>query len=230
MLNQRSFEKEQMDNLSLKGLKLERTLDGLSVINRLLGNTNGTLNAIKTILKDNNEILTIVDLGCGGGDNLREISNWCTKNNRKIKLIGIDGNSNILDLANSKVGGSIEYIQADILNKNFVLPECDILISSHFMYHFNDDDLVYFLNNCKSKVRKGIVFSELSRNSFAYILFKYLGFLLPLSPIVKQDGLLAIRRSFRKNELNTIVNKSVFNNYTIRYKWAFRYLLTINVN
>ena len=219
-----------MDDFSLQGVELERTLDGLSVINKFLGNTDATLSSVIEVLANNSGELTIVDLGCGGGDNLREIGKWCFKNNRIINLIGIDGNPNILEFAKSKVGISIEYIQGDILSPNFRLPECDILISSHFMYHFSDAELVRFIDSCKSKVTTEIIFSELVRSSFAYSLFKYMGFLLPFSSMVKNDGLLAISRSFRKNELKSIMQKTKFTQYTIKSKWAFRCLLTINTN
>jgi 2-polyprenyl-3-methyl-5-hydroxy-6-metoxy-1,4-benzoquinol methylase len=228
MLEQRSTEKEQLDNLKIGGAGLAKTLDGLSIINRFLGNTNTTFAAIKPILIQAENTLTVIDLGCGGGDNLRKIANWCSKKNVRVRLIGVDGNLNILDYALSKNTSSIavEYVQADILSSDFVLPYCDILLSSHFIYHFTDAKLVQFLKRAKTRVKHHIIFSELERNSLAYSLFKIGSLFMPFNKMIKQDGSLAIQRAFTKEELTSILIKAGFSNYEITQKWAFRLLIS----
>jgi 2-polyprenyl-3-methyl-5-hydroxy-6-metoxy-1,4-benzoquinol methylase len=228
MLEQRSTEKEQLDNLKIGGAGLAKTLDGLSIINRFLGNTNTTFAAIKPILIQAESTLTVIDLGCGGGDNLRKIANWCSKKNVRVRLIGVDGNLNILDYALSKNTSSIavEYVQADILSSDFVLPYCDILLSSHFIYHFTDAKLVQFLKRAKTRVKHYMIFSELERNSFAYSLFKIGSLFMPFNKMIKQDGSLAIQRAFTKEELTSILIKAGFSNYEITQKWAFRLLIS----
>ena len=228
MLKHRSTEKEQLDNLEIKGEELDRTLDGLSVINKLLGNTNATFNAVKPLIMESDKPLTIIDLGCGGGDNLRRIGEWCSNNNFEVTLIGIDGNANILKYAAEKKNNlGIEYIQLDILDKSFELPPCNILISSHFMYHFSDDELVTFLKNIKPKVSTQVIFSELERNLMAYILFRLGSWLMPFTKMVKQDGLKAIERAFTKDELKSIFRNAEIDSYSIKRKWAFRFLVKI---
>ena len=136
MLTKRSHIVEKLDNLESTGKNLTQTLDGLSKINRWLGNTKHTLKAVRKEF-EKYDIKTIVDLGCGGGDNLIAIAHWLSKHHKKVQLIGIDGNQNVLDYAQKKSKFQIEFQQADLLHPNFVLPECDLLISSHFIYHFN---------------------------------------------------------------------------------------------
>ena len=231
MLEQRSLEQEQMDNLDLSGKALHDTLDGLSVINRFLGNTNATSKAVQAEIKASNKPLTIIDLGCGGGDNLLSIAKWCEQQGIAINLIGIDGNQNILDYAakqnTSKI--DIQYTQADILAEDFLLPVCDLLISSHFMYHFSDTQLIGFLKKSKDRVQKKMIFSELSRSTIAYSLFKIGGPFMPFSKMVKEDGLRAIRRSFRQDELEHVFEQAGLSDYRIEWKWAFRYLISVSV-
>ncbi|MCO4813454.1 MAG: methyltransferase domain-containing protein [Flavobacteriales bacterium] len=230
MLDKRSFEKEQMDNLELSGEDLNKTLSGLSIINKYLGNTSSTFNAVKKEILYTDKALKIIDLGCGGGDNLRAISNWCKSNNRSIELIGIDANRHILEFAKQQNNSSrdIEYLQADILDSQFILPNCDILISSHFMYHFSDQQTADFLKKSKKNITTKIIFSELRRTSLAYFLYKIGSIFLPFSKIVKQDGLTAIARAFKKKELIHIFEIAGFKEYTIKYKWAFRFLILID--
>lgn len=231
MLSTRSSENEQLDNLDLSGDDLNKTLSGLSTINKYLGNTSATFHAVKREIRKTNKSLKIIDLGCGGGDNLRAISNWCQTNNQTIELLGIDGNANALAYAQQQNNptSAINYLKADILDSNFVLPTCDILISSHFMYHFSDDEIVTFLKKSEKNISNKIIFSELQRSTFAYLLFKMSSVFLPFSKIVKQDGLVAIRRAYTKTELHSILERAEFTGYKVKWKWAFRFLVLIPV-
>jgi len=221
----RSHSIEELDNLDLQGKELKKTLNGLSKINRWFGNTKQTLRAVQKQFQEQ-EIKTIVDLGCGGGDNLRIIGNWCQTENKKVRLIGIDGNQHSLEYAKATTNLDIEFIHADIISPEFEVPVCDLLISSHFIYHFKDDELTRFLQNAKSKVKKAIVFSELERNQFAHFLFSFSG--LFFGKMIQSDGLKAIKRSFKKPELARIVQKAGIDTFTLQHKRWFRLLLTID--
>lgn len=222
MLIKRAQLTEQLDNLDFQGEELENTLGGLSKINRWFGNTNQTLKIIQQEILENN-IQTIVDLGCGGGDNLRAISKWCSSNNKEIQLIGIDGNLHTLNYAKSQGGNFIEYIQADILSSNFEIPTCDLLISSHFVYHFKDQKLIDFLKKARLKVKRRIIFSELERNRIAYLLFIFIGTIF--GKTVKKDGLTAIKRAFLKQELESIFLASGLKKTQIKRTMWFRLLV-----
>ena len=226
MLNKRSHIVEDLDNFDFHGKELEKTLDGLSKINRWFGNTNQTLKLVQEQI-EKHQIKTIVDLGCGGGDNLRAIAQWCEEQNKDIKLIGIDGNEHVLEYAKSKGSEKIEYRQADILNKDFKIPACDLLMSSHFIYHFEDEKLIGFLKKVKQKVKKRVIFSELERNIFAFLLFTFIGGVF--GRIVRSDGLKAIKRAFRKKEIETIIQESGFQDYSVQRKFWFRLLVKADV-
>lgn len=228
-MKNRSTEGEKMDDLNLSGPLLHQTLDGLSVINRFLGNTNATFKQVKSAIRKTEGPLKIIDLGCGGGDNLRAIATWCQQNNQPVQLVGIDGNAHILDYARSKNNSAIfiEYQQADILDPNFQIPSCDLLISSHFIYHFSDEALTSFLKFNKKNISSKIIFSELRRSKLAYYLFKFGNIFLPFSKMVKEDGLKAIQRSFTQQELKKILTAADLGDFIIRRKWAFRWEIEI---
>jgi len=229
MISSRSHHKERLDDLALEGFLLTKTLKELTYINLFLGNSQNTVTSIQKIAKKN-QIQTIVDLGCGGGDNLRSIRKWFRSKDKKVRLIGIDGNKNSLEYAKKHKDFEIEYIQEDILSSDFQIPKCDVLISSHFIYHFSDQELIQFLKSAKEKINTAIVFSELQRSKISYTLFKFFGFLMPFSKMVKQDGLLAIRRSFTRRELENILKEAGINEYSLRWKWWFRFILIIPIS
>ena len=227
----RYYIQEEMDNFGSQTIILDESLRSLSRINMGLGNTSITLEAIKKVLNNSsNTTFSVVDLGCGGGDNLRAIGAWCVKNNISVKLTGIDGNHHILEYAKQQKSViDITYKQYDILDTQFEMEPCDIVISSHFIYRFTDDALVDFMNRVSKEVGTAIIFSELQRSRIPYVVFKVFAKLCSLNKMVTEDGLKAIKSSFKKKELEHILEQLDVKSYDLKWKWAFRYLAVISV-
>ncbi|WP_298541612.1 methyltransferase domain-containing protein [uncultured Aquimarina sp.] len=229
----RSHSTEQLDNLSLSGEVLLRTLSSLKFINKIFGNHKHLANSLLEYCLANPEkkLFHIIDLGCGGGDSIHYISKRLNENNIKTSFLGIDGNPQSIAYATSKYenNSTIKFKTDDILDEQFSIPKCDIIISSHFMYHFKNNDLSIFLKKAQQKGISHVIFSELRRSRFAYILFKYFSYIMPISSLAKKDGLVAIQRAFTSNELDFILNKSNVKNYSISKKHWFRTLTKIDL-
>ncbi len=224
---------EKLDDLSLSGKSLKQTLSSLKWINSVLGNHRQLANAVLKYCKKNNgeKVLRIVDLGCGGGDCIFHISKKLTQHGIHNSFIGIDGNPASISYAKEKNHNqkNISFLVSNILDKNFKIPDCDLLISSHFMYHFDNENLIHFLQKTKEKKIKHIIFSELYRSRAAYYLFKIMGYVLPISDMAKNDGLIAIQRAFSVNELRKILEQSTIKEFKIKRKPFFRMISAIKV-
>lgn len=227
----RSTQTEQLDNLSLEGEELDQALKSLAWINRRFGAHRTIIRSVLKIMRTHPEKkhFHIVDLGCGGGDVMRELARELQKKGRAFSITGIDGNANALKYAQRQniAFPSINYRQADVLSANFDLKTCDILISSHFLYHFQSEDLIRFLQKNLPKVRLAFVNSGLERNRLAFCLFKGFAFALPISRMAKEDGLLAIRRAFTKKELEGVLAKIPDLDYELKRRLLFRLETTI---
>ncbi len=104
--------------------------------------TSITHNAIgiEQLLPKNNREITIVDLGCGGGDMLRMIDSWGKKENLKLNLIGIDANPNIVAFAKRNLTSTIRIFNLRTLNifsEEFQKQQYDIVIGTLFYHHFS---------------------------------------------------------------------------------------------
>ncbi|WP_299214704.1 methyltransferase domain-containing protein [uncultured Aquimarina sp.] len=231
--NTRAHSTEQLDNLSLSGEVLLQTLSSLKFINTIFGNHRQLTNSLLEYCLANPEKKTfhIIDLGCGGGDSIHYIFKKLNRNNVKTSFLGIDGNPQSIAYATSKCKNHsiVKFKTDDILDKHFSIPKCDILISSHFMYHFKDGDLPIFLKKAQQKGISHVIFSELRRSKIAYRLFKYSSYIMPISSIAKKDGLVAIQRAFTRSELDFILNESNVKNYSISKKPWFRTLTKIDL-
>jgi 2-polyprenyl-3-methyl-5-hydroxy-6-metoxy-1,4-benzoquinol methylase len=225
----RSSEKEKIDDLNLHGEPLHKALKSLEWVNRWFGNHRSVVKAIHGIYKKEERPLSIVDLGCGGGDLALAVAKSLQKQKIEFTITGIDGNANTIAYAQKKciVFSEINFLQFDILKKDFNIQPCDILISSHFMYHFTGEGLVNFLKSNLSAISTAFIFSELKRNRFAMRLFKFSHFLLPLSKLAKEDGLLAIKRSFSEKEWLAILQQAGIDTYRLQRVPLLRILLTI---
>ncbi|MEO1030414.1 MAG: methyltransferase domain-containing protein [Bacteroidota bacterium] len=221
----RSDATEIMDDFSMKGELLRDTLDKLGKINRWLGGNRVTLNGIEQLLAGHpkDRTYTIIDLGCGHGDMLRWIADFGKKHQFKFKLIGIDANQDAIEYAIelSRAYDEITFEKCDIFSEGFRTMNYDIALSTLFLHHFNEQEILSLLRTISNSANLGIVINDLHRSNVAYVLFKLLSLTISNQMIVK-DGLTSISRAFKRRELESI-SKQLQLKSQIRWKWAFRY-------
>lgn len=230
--SQRSQHIEIMDDLNCHGEVVEQTLRELEVINRWLGGNDVTISGIKKLVEGNNlesRVITIADLGCGGGDILKEIDRWANKHNFKVRLIGIDANPFIVRFAerNCSHYANIEFRVQNVFDPDFQSQSYDIVIATLFTHHFNSRDLSQLFSSLYQQARIGVVINDLHRHWFAYHSIKILTGLFSRSKMVKFDAPLSVLRAFAKKELVDILNNAGIERYFLRWKWAFRWQLII---
>ena len=220
----RTEEEEIMDDFSLEGEELRDALDKIASINQFLGGNKLTLQGVTKLIHKNDEI-TIVDLGCGNGDMLRALADFGTKNNYNFKLIGIDANAFTIDYAIklSKEYPNISYKCEDIFSEPFSQLNYDIVLCTLTLHHFKNNQIDYLLQLFQKQARIGIVINDLHRNIIAYRAFQLICFFFRLNRMSREDGLISILRGFKKQELINFSERNQFKNYTIHWKWAFRY-------
>jgi 2-polyprenyl-3-methyl-5-hydroxy-6-metoxy-1,4-benzoquinol methylase len=169
--------------------------------------------------------LTICEIGCGGGDNISALYKWCKGKGLKVNFIGVDLKAECVDYAieRSDVPGTT-WIVSDY--RNVVFPvKPHIIFSSLFCHHFTEEQLVEQLHWMKENSVKGYFINDLQRHWLAYHSIKWLTKIFSKSYLVKNDAPLSVARGFKKEEWKHLFRRSEIENYTIRWKWAFRYLV-----
>ena len=226
---QRTDKEELMDDFSIGCDLLRDTLDKLENINRWLGGNKVTVNGLKTILKNHpkEQEITIIDIGCGHGDILRDVAKFGRKHNYKFKLIGVDANPTAIDYANEL---SVDYPELsfetqDIFSDEFKNRKFDVVLATLFLHHFKEPELVSFLENTIKQTKIGIVVNDLHRHKLAYYLFLLLSIFISNKMII-EDGLTSVLRGFKREDLERISTKLKVKP-RINWKWAFRFLWII---
>lgn len=222
----RSSEIEMMDDFTIEGVVFRDTLDKLEIINRFLGGNKLTIHGLKKLLENQskNKTITIVDLGCGHGDILRDVAEFGRKKNYSFKLIGIDANFAAIEYARelSKEYSELSFEMIDIFSEDFKKQSYDIVLCTLFLHHFKNEELISFLKKTIDKATIGVVVNDLHRHKLAYYLFKLIGFFIK-NKMVRQDGLTSVLRAFKREDLENIA-KEIKVHFSIQWKWAFRYL------
>lgn len=219
----RSYNKELLDRDDIPFRDIEQNMRELNIINTWLGGHLITLNGLKKLIADKKEI-TVCEIGCGGGDNLKSIESWCSKKKINAKLIGIDINPECIKYAKSK-NENFEFMTNDYRSVNFGNEKPDIIFSSLFCHHFTNEELIIMLQWMKLNSMIGFFINDLHRHPLAYHSIKSITKIFSKSYLVKNDAPLSVLRGFKKNEWKGLLQQAGINNYKLQWKWAFRWLL-----
>lgn len=228
----RSSERELMDDADLDYLLLQKTYADINMVNKVLQGFTLTLWAIEKIIKENpQEFYTIVDMGCGDGAMLRKIASFYKSRSVGLNLIGIDLNTRSIQLAieNSKEYANIRYLKRDILSLEANDLQCDILLCTLTMHHFNSDKIPIFINQFVRLSRLGVIINDLQRSRVSYRLFQLFSLIFIKTKIAKHDGLVSIKSAFTKMELVDFSSNLPNVHHDISWRWAFRYLWIIRI-
>ncbi|UPK72563.1 methyltransferase domain-containing protein [Chitinophaga filiformis] len=225
--SQRTFAPEIMDDLRMEGEELRTTLDQIAQVNQLLGGNSITLQGVSMLMENvpPGKEVTIADVGCGNGDMLRKLARIGRRKNWRLKLIGIDANGYTANYAAvlSAQYPEITYYCMDILGGKFRELQYDIVLCTLTLHHFEDRQIMKLMSLFRRNAAIGIVVNDLQRSAMAYRLFQLFSRLTGMGRMAKEDGLVSILRGFKKKEIQELSRKLNFNQYTLRWKWAFRY-------
>lgn len=219
----RSYQPELLDQPDIPFDDIERNMQELNFINTWLGGHAITLSGIQSLIKSPKPVV-ICEIGCGGGDNLAAIQQWCSKKNIAASFIGVDINPFCIEVAQKRLLQNTQLITADY--KEVKLDkQPDIIFSSLFCHHFSDREMVKQLQWMQENARVGFFINDLHRHRAAYYSIKVLTRLFSNSYLVKHDAPLSVARGFTKNEWMQFFNIAGINNFSIEWKWAFRWLI-----
>ena len=165
----RSYKKELLDGNDIPFADIRQNMKELDFINTHLGGHAITIKGFKQLTQNKKEI-KVCEIGCGGGDNLLAIYNWCHKKNITVQLTGIDYNKDCISVARSQLPvQDTQFITADYKAVNFDNEKPDIIFSSLFCHHFTNEEIIYMLGWMHENAGIGFFINDLHRQ--AYILF-----------------------------------------------------------
>ena len=199
----------------------------LERINTLLGGHDITVKGIRKLAGGKGN-LHVCEIGCGGGDNLRAIAG----KRKDLRFTGIDLKPECIRYAKEgwPAGLPAEWIVSDY--RNVVFPDKpDVIFSSLFCHHFDDEGVVEILRWCAANSRLGFFLNDLHRHPLAYHSIRLLTKAFSGSYLVKHDAPLSVARGFSRSDLLRYSDDAGLESrfgmrVDIQWNWAFRWLLT----
>ncbi len=224
---QRSYQKELLDGPDISFSAIKKNMEELNVINQKLGGHAVTLDGFRQLVQKNkkNDKLTVVEIGCGDGNNLRVLKNWAKKQALSVALKGVDNNPECINYAKGLAGNEgIEFLCVDYQNVQFTATP-DIVFSSLFCHHFTDVEIIEMLQWMSANSRMGFFINDLHRHPLAYHAIKLLTHFFSKSYLVKNDAPLSVKRSFIRQDWIRLFDEAGISNFNCQWKWAFRWLI-----
>jgi len=199
-------------------------MEELDFINTYLGGHGITLAGLQKLIHGQKK-LHICEAGCGGGDNLKAIHAWCTKQKINTSFTGVDINPFCIEVAREQLTGmDVTLIASDYAAVQFD-EKPDIIFTSLFCHHFTDEAVVQQLQWMQANARIGFFINDLHRHPAAYYSIKWLTAAFSKSYLVKNDAPLSVARGFRRKEWLQLIHTAGISNFSIQWKWAFRWLV-----
>lgn len=200
----------------------------LDVINHRLGGHRVTRKGLDQFLKNTSpgkRSLSVVEIGCGGGDNLRVLKNN-TPEKWNLELTGIDINPQCIAYAEANaLNEGIRFITSDYRAVRFS-EKPDIIFSSLFCHHFSDHELVFMLRWMNKQASLGFFINDLHRHPLAYYSIKLLTTAFSKSRLVKNDAPLSVLRGFTRNDWKRLLQQAGLQQAQCSWQWAFRWLVS----
>ena len=229
IFTQRSSGKELLDGDNISYADLALNLHELDIINKRLGGHAITISGVKKVLSmhyTEGMKIKIVEIGCGGGDNLRAIKKWAQSQNMNVQLVGVDISKEAVQFASSHAfSKGIEFVESDYKKMIFAQKPA-IIFNSLFCHHFSQEELVYMMRWMHRSCTHGFFINDLHRHPLAYYSIRAITSVASRSYLVKNDAPLSVLRGFVKNEWERIFGDAGLQYHSIEWKWAFRWLVT----
>jgi SAM-dependent methyltransferase len=227
-LTDRADEPELMDSGTTSPAELDDALDFLSATNTFLGGWAVMRERLEVWSRtwDKKKIITMLDVGTGAADLPIRILSWGRRRRFNIKIIGIDTDAKVLELARARTEGeeSLGLMHADLRTFAALGGRFDYVLGSLFLHHLPPAELEPSLRLCDGLAAKGMLFSDLRRSAAAYAGVSALTCMA--GRVSRYDGPLSVRRAFLPEELERAAERAGLGYLRVRRGPFFRLSLS----
>lgn len=194
---------EWMDKPDCDKDLLFNTYRQFKTINKLLSGWKSIYKAhIKPVLEQTTEPVSILDIGCGGGDIIRYLDDLCKKDDYIVTFTGIDPDQRSMEyLTGLDWPENITFYptpSADLVTKN---QRYDIVISNHLLHHLDPKNLRSVCKDAEQLASQKVLFSDIERSDMGFASFKLIAPLLFRNSYIVQDGLISIKKKLSKTRI-----------------------------
>lgn len=211
---------EWMDRDDCDKQLLFNTYTQFTRINHLLSGWTALYHRfIRPLIAEHQGTFTVLDIGCGGGDVIRHLNRLCESDGFDVHFTGIEPDPRAIQFVQqSNWPDGITFRSARSSELVTEGEPFELVISNHLMHHLTPSDLFDLCKDAEKLAIKRVLFSDIERSDIGYLAFMTAAPLLFRNSYIVKDGLISIRRSYRKPEMSNVLPES----WRVRRKFPFR--------
>lgn len=195
-LRHRSTQAEYFDRADRPEVAIADSFRDLNRINRLFRFSHPFEAVLPRWLGPNNcERLEILDVGAGTGLLGKTLTEWARRRGWQWRFTNLDNNPVAL-----KIGSQSDNVVGSALQLPFADGSFDLVVASQMTHHLTDAEVVTHWREAWRVTRDAVFISDLHRNPGLYALLWLTLHLMRATPTVLEDGLISVRRGFRRGE------------------------------
>lgn len=201
----------------------------LQRVNKWMGDARALrLSLLASVAQAGLRSFSVLDVASGSGELLRVVSDWGKQNKRLGNCVGLELNARSARaiLEHSRHFAEIRAVRGDALRLPFADHSFDYVISSLFLHHLNDQQVVSVLREINRVARRQIFVIDLHRHPAAYFFYTTIGRLVLHTRLLREDGALSILRSFKPHELMNLGRVAELKDVQIVRRFPYRLVLS----
>ncbi len=203
MFRKRATKPERIDTGDYTPEEYATFLREIRFINQRLGDRNALEKTLLVeVTSQDLKEFSVLDVGAGTGELLGIIAKFAAVQGRTAQLVGLDINElSVKEIAvEAARHPEIAPVRGDAFQLPFADKAFDYSICSLFTHHLADEQIPFVLKEMSRVARCGIIVIDLERSVTAWLLYQLFCLVYRMSPLVRQDGSLSIRKGFRPEE------------------------------
>ena len=215
-----------MDQPGADPAMLVSSLRFIRAINVALGYTRATLAHLNRFSRSwkPGETVRVIDFATGSADVPRAVLRWADARGFDVRVIGVDRHAETARTARaSSRDPRLSIVQADVLDLPFDDGSFDYALTSMFLHHLPDDDVVRVLASMKRVARRGIIAADLIRNRRAYAWITLLTLLG--NPMLRHDARVSVRQAFTRGEILALRDRAGIGFADFYHHFGHRFVL-----
>jgi 2-polyprenyl-3-methyl-5-hydroxy-6-metoxy-1,4-benzoquinol methylase len=230
-LTTRSSGEEWLDQGRGSPAAIDQSLADLRRINRWLGGMRGlTSHLYPRLRRWRAERLRVLDLGAGGCTIPEGIARWARAERILLHVFALDLRHVHLRWAQPRLRHCPEIllVQGDVFALPFAEGSVDVVISSLFLHHFTEAELLQLLPRWAGMARRSLVMTDLVRHPVPYWFMKAASPVFARSAMTRHDAAVSIQRAYVPEELQAIAAEAGFPQAHVFTHFPYRMTLVID--
>ena len=167
--------------------------------------------------------LSILDLGAGDGWLGARMESWAARHGWDWRVTNFDFNPVPL-----RLNASPRNVAGTVLALPFSARSFDVVVASQMTHHLEGAaDVVQHFREAHRVARRGLFITDMNRSPWLYGLLWVALRLLRLTPRMREDGLISVKRSWRKNELAALAAQAGLRDAQVQSYFGTRLIVTV---